>query len=67
MVPDALDLVKQDKIVLLGKDCVIAKLTLESHPGQALVLSEKKDLHDDREALWAEIGPESKALNVLIV
>ena len=48
MVPNALDLVKQDKIVLLGKDSVIAKLTLESHPGQALVLSDKKDLHDDR-------------------
>lgn len=62
--PSAWELIKQNKIVFLGKGSQFAKLTLESHPGKSLMLLEKKDHYEGHDVLWAGLGPEDKAIPV---
>ena len=39
-------------------------LTLESHPGQALVLRESTESFGGRSIIWTELGEESQAVKV---
>lgn len=65
--PSAWELLKQDKLVFLADGSQFAKLTLESHPGKSLMLLEKKDHFGGHDVLWSGLGPEDKAMEVMIM
>ena len=52
--PSAWDLLKQDKLTFLRYESYVAPLTLESHPGKALVFGDGSTIfHGGWNVLWA--------------
>ena len=61
-----MDLIKDGSLVMLSESSQVAKLTLSSHPGKALCLKDKVDEHGGHKVYYGELGPEDKALEVLV-